>query len=133
MTKRWTEQDVLKIMALMENMEVDSLNRLVGNSAEDEQTELGNFVEDFGPGPQEIAEREDTIRLLNKAVEELGPREQRIIKLRYGLEDGQFKTLDEIGDMYGVTRERIRQVEMKAIKKLKWIIQHKYKLKQEDL
>ena len=133
MAKRWTEQDVLKIMALMYTMEVDSLNRLIGNDIEDERNELGTFIEDPGPGPQEIVEASDRIRLLNKVVEELSPREQRIIKLRYGLEDGQFKTLDEIGNMYGVTRERVRQVEMKAIKKLKWIIQHKYKLKQEDL
>ncbi|RJQ37620.1 MAG: sigma-70 family RNA polymerase sigma factor, partial [Dehalococcoidia bacterium] len=49
----------------------------------------------------------------------LNPREQRIIQLRFGLEDGQSRTLEEVGKVFNVTRERIRQIEAKAIRKLR--------------
>lgn len=127
----WTEEDVLKLLAIMHTADVDSLNRLVGQ--DDSQIELGELLLDEGPGPQELAERTDRLNILRKAVKELKPREQIIIDMRYGLTDGKFRTLDECGQFFGVTRERIRQVEARAIKKLKWIIRCKYKLKETDL
>lgn len=127
----WTEEDVLKIMALMRTMETDSLNRMVGE--EDSQTELGDILVDNGPTPDDIVIEHERTEILLKAVKQLKPREQMIIEMRYGLKDGKFRTLDECGAYFGVTRERIRQVEMRAIKKLKWIIRCKYKLKETDL
>ena len=56
---------------------------------------------------------------LESIFEELTPREARILKLRFGLEDGKDRTLEEVGNIYNVTRERIRQIEAKALKKLR--------------
>lgn len=131
MSKQWTEEEVLKILAIVKSADVDSLNRLIGN--EESPSELGELVLDERPGPQEIVEQTDRIKILQKAISYLKPREQMIIQMRYGLKDGQFRTLDECGDYFGVTRERIRQVEAKAMKRLKWIIKCKFKLKEGDL
>lgn len=131
MSKKWTEEEVLRIMTLIRNLDVDSLNRLVGE--EDGQVELGTFVLDSNPGPQELAEKADRNRILNEIVATLNPRERQVITLRYGLKDGKFRTLDEVGAMYGVSRERIRQIESKALNRLKWLILCKYKLKKGDL
>lgn len=132
MNKQWTEQDVLKLMEIMRNLDVQSLNTPVQSEMDRTQSEIGDFIMDNGPGPQEIVEQKDKIALLNKAVALLPPREQLIIQLRYGLKDGKYRTLEECGAEFGVTRERIRQIETKALHKLKWIIKCKYKLKQED-
>ena len=56
---------------------------------------------------------------LDNALNDLQERERRVIKLRFGLEDGKCHTLEEVGEEFGITRERIRQIESKAIKKLK--------------
>lgn len=56
---------------------------------------------------------------LKKAIQDLSPKERRVISLRYGLEDGVMHTLEEIGKLYGITRERVRQIEIKALEKLK--------------
>ena len=58
-------------------------------------------------------------RHIEEALSELKPKEQQVLRLRFGLDDGQERTLDEIGKQFGVTRERIRQIEAKAIKKLR--------------
>jgi RNA polymerase primary sigma factor len=131
--KPWTEDDVLKIMAIMRNLDAMSLNEPISNETEKTITELGDMIEDTGPGPQELLEQKDRVALLRQAVKYLKPREQMIITMRYGLLDGNFKTLDECGQYFGVSRERIRQVETKAIRKLKWVIKCKYKLKWEDV
>lgn len=131
MSKQWTEQDVLKILNLMNSLNVDSLNRLVGE--EDSQTELGEFIINTAPDPQELAEAKELRDILNDAVSKLEPRHQAVIKLRYGLESGVPMTLEEVGQMYGVTRERIRQLEHKALEKLRWILITKYKIKRGDL
>lgn len=69
--------------------------------------------------PEEVAEDKLLRELIDEAVEALDPREQVIIRLRYGLDDGRPKTLEEVGAMFNVTRERVRQVEQKALKKLR--------------
>ena len=56
---------------------------------------------------------------INEIIDELLPREQKILKLRFGLEDGVVRTLEEVGKEFGVTRERIRQIEAKAIEKIR--------------
>lgn len=131
MAKKWTVEEVLNVLSIMRMTEVESLNKLVGDC--EKQLELGEIIVDPSPGPQEIAEASDRNRILREAVSLLKPREQMIIGLRYGLIDGKFHTLDECGKQFSLTRERIRQIEMRGIKKLKWIIKCKYKLKETDL
>lgn len=119
--KRWTEEDVLKLQALVRLIEVESLDRVIISEGE-EVGELSNLVPDTSPGPQEIVEDKDRVKILLEYVDKLEPRENKVIRMRYGLDDGNFRTLDEVGQYFGVSRERIRQIEMKAIKKLKWLM-----------
>ncbi len=95
-----------------------SLNRPVNR--EDEQSELGSFIEDENtPPPSERAAqlllKEDLEELLN----ELEPREAKILRLRFGLQENRTYTLDELGEKFGVSRERIRQIERAALRKLR--------------
>ncbi len=69
--------------------------------------------------PQDVVEDNILKELINEAIASLEPREQIIIRLRYGLDDGRPKTLEEVGAMFNITRERVRQVEQKALKKLR--------------
>ena len=69
--------------------------------------------------PQDVVEDNILKELINEAIASLEPREQIIIRLRYGLDDGRHKTLEEVGAMFNITRERVRQVEQKALKKLR--------------
>jgi len=94
-----------------------SLERPVG---EDEESELGSFIEDeTTPVPTQSAYQ----RLLGEKVEEmlatLSPREARILRLRFGLLNGRSYTLEEVGRKFGLTRERIRQIEGKALRRLR--------------
>jgi RNA polymerase primary sigma factor len=87
---------------------------------EEEESHLGDFIEDkYAVPPSDAA----TTQLLKQQIDEvlgtLLPREQRILQLRFGLEDGRSRTLEEVGNVFGVTRERIRQIEAKAIRKLR--------------
>ena len=122
-------EDVRKLLDLSKLLDVASLNtKARRNKVEDnDETEIGDFVVDDGPGPQEIIEQRDIHARLTAYVEKLPPRECQIIKLRFGLIDGHAKTLEEVGKMYGVGRERIRQLESKGLKKLRWLIMVKGK------
>jgi len=81
---------------------------------------LGDFVEDEGmPAPLELASQEMLRDHLVEALDRLSERERRIVVMRYGLDDGQFRTLEEVGRDFGITRERIRQIEAKALRKLR--------------
>jgi RNA polymerase primary sigma factor len=94
-----------------------SLESPVGD---DEESELGMFIEDeFSPTPLQSAYQ---TMLKEKLVEVLGtlsPREARIIQMRFGLDDGNVYTLEEVGQKFGLTRERIRQIEGKALRRLR--------------
>ena len=87
---------------------------------EEEDSRLGDFVEDSNALPPSDAA---TKQLLKEQIDEvlstLTPREQRVLVLRFGLEDGRSRTLEEVGKEFGVTRERIRQIEAKALRKLR--------------
>ena len=94
-----------------------SLERPVG---EEEDSELGNFIEDVdAPTPPDVAYH----RLLQEKLEDvlttLTPREARILRLRFGLQNGRSYTLEEVGKKFGLTRERIRQIEGQALRKLR--------------
>ena len=82
---------------------------------------LGDFVvEESGVNAPDFRLMNDSLKQgLESIFEELTPREARILKLRFGLEDGKDRTLEEVGNIYNVTRERIRQIEAKALKKLR--------------
>ena len=87
---------------------------------EEEDSHLGDFVEDNdSPAPSESA----SFSLLREQIAEilrtLTPREAQVIKLRFGLEDGRPRTLEEVGRQFKITRERIRQIEAKALRKLR--------------
>jgi RNA polymerase primary sigma factor len=87
---------------------------------EGQETHLGDFVEDKGAvSPLEAAIRLSLKERMASMLKTLTPREERIIKMRFGLEDGSQHTLEEVGQVFAVTRERIRQIEVKALRKLR--------------
>jgi RNA polymerase primary sigma factor len=94
-----------------------SLQRLVG---EDKSTELGALIEDKrSPSPPEYANQTLMRERINQVLGTLTPREARILRLRFGLHDGETHTLEEIGEKFGLTRERIRQLEGQALRRLR--------------
>ncbi len=98
------------------SQEPTSLETPVGD---EEDSHLGDFIADQGLQPDEQATRELLKLHLDEVLDSLSPREKRVLQLRFGLEDGKQRTLEEVGKEFGVTRERIRQIEAKAIRKLK--------------
>ena len=86
---------------------------------EDEDASLGDFVADENAeAPGKAADRAMVAQQINLALKSLTPREEKVIRLRFGLDDGRPRTLEEVGRDFGVTRERVRQIEAKAIRKL---------------
>ena len=87
---------------------------------EEEDSHLGDFIEDRSSLPPADAASRELLKLqLNTVLSELTDREKRVITLRFGLQDGRARTLEEVGREFAVTRERIRQIEAKAIRKLR--------------
>ena len=87
---------------------------------EEEDSHLGDFVEDVdSPAPSESASYSLLREQLCNILHTLTPREEQVIKLRFGLEDGRPRTLEEVGKQFNITRERIRQIEAKALRKLR--------------
>ena len=81
---------------------------------------VGDFIQDEdSPAPQDSAAYTLLKEQLEEVMNTLTPREAKVLKLRFGLEDGKARTLEEVGKEFSVTRERIRQIEGKALKKLK--------------
>jgi RNA polymerase primary sigma factor len=94
-----------------------SLERPVG---EEENSHLGDFIEDDGsPAPAEAASYQLLKEQVADVLSSLTPREKNVLVLRFGLEDGRTRTLDEVGREFNVTRERIRQIEAKALRKMR--------------
>ena len=87
---------------------------------EEEDSHLGDFIKDTdAPAPEEAASSTLLSEQLKDVLETLTPREARVLKLRFGLDDGRMRTLEEVGKEFNVTRERIRQIEAKALRKLR--------------
>jgi RNA polymerase primary sigma factor len=87
---------------------------------EEEDSHLGDFIEDQeAPSPADAASFSLLREQLEEVLETLTPREKKVLRLRFGLEDGRARTLEEVGQTFGVTRERIRQIEAKALRKLR--------------
>jgi len=100
--------------------DITSLDAGVGRDGDDEDSVLGDFIED---GDSVTPEESATSQLLKEQVQSilstLSDREQKIVKMRFGLENGKSHTLEEVGREFAVTRERIRQIEAKALAKLR--------------
>ena len=87
---------------------------------EEEDSHLGDFIEDVeAPAPAEAASHTLLKEQLSEVLQTLTPREEKVLRLRFGLEDGRSRTLEEVGKEFNVTRERIRQIEAKALRKLR--------------
>jgi RNA polymerase primary sigma factor len=87
---------------------------------EEEDSRLGDFVEDAGAlAPAEAATHQLLREQMESVLDSLSGRERRVLQMRFGLDDGRARTLEEVGREFGVTRERIRQIEAKALRKLR--------------
>ncbi|MFH1366786.1 MAG: RNA polymerase sigma factor RpoD [Patescibacteria group bacterium] len=108
---------VLKVKSIMKaTVEPISLNRPIGA---DDDSELADFVEDEGAVSPEKAGAHVLLKQnVDQVLATLTRREEKVIRLRYGFGDGRPRTLEEVGIIFGVTRERIRQIEVKALRKL---------------
>jgi len=116
------EESVEKIRHIIKiSQETISLETPVGGN--DEEINLGEFVKDEKTiSPNQMAARKLLQNRLKEILVDLSPREQRILEMRFGLKDGITHTLEEVGKEFGVTRERIRQIEAKSLEKIR---QHK--------
>ena len=105
-------REILKI-----SQEPVSLETPIG---EEEDSHLGDFIpDDDAPAPAEAAAFSMLKEQLIEVLDTLTPREQKVLRLRFGLDDGRARTLEEVGKKFDVTRERIRQIEAKALRKLR--------------
>ena len=103
--------------AFLTSDELVSLETPIG---EEEDSHLGDFIQDESiPTPVEATNQTLLHEQLDEVVSTLTEREQRVIKLRFGWDDGRPRTLEEVGKEFNVTRERIRQIEAKALRKLR--------------
>lgn len=110
-----TAQRVREIQKIA--LEPVSLETPIG---EEDDSHLGDFIEDKDAvSPSEYASSQQLREEINNALSELTPREEKVLRLRFGLYDGKMRTLEEVGREFKVTRERIRQIEAKALRKLK--------------
>ena len=116
--------DVEKVKSIQEmNQDPISLETPVGS---EEDSELGDFVEDSKmQSPYELTNRSLLREQLDTVLDTLNKREEKVLRYRYGLDDGSPKTLEEVGKIFKVTRERIRQNEVKALRKLRHLSRRK--------
>jgi RNA polymerase primary sigma factor len=115
------DMDVEKVDYVMRiKQDIASLDQSVGKDGDDEDSVLGDFVEDEDRiSPEDSAANQMLKEQLAEIISTLSEREQKIIKLRFGIGGGRPHTLEEVGAEFSVTRERIRQIEAKALSKLR--------------
>ena len=129
--KQYTKEELMKILKLTEDgtmlleaysssRKMTSLDKPVQSEGDSKDyTLLGDFVPDDTPSPEDVALEEDKKECINDALSILTEREKEVISMRFGLNGDVPKTLEAIGSTFGVTRERIRQIENSALRKLK--------------
>ena len=110
-----SEEKVREIIKIAQ--EPVSLETPIG---EEEDSHLGDFIpDDDAPAPDSMATYAMLKKQLNEVLSTLTPREEKVLRLRFGLDDGKTRTLEDVGKEFNVTRERIRQIEAKALRKLR--------------
>jgi RNA polymerase primary sigma factor len=115
--RRWKRAAAKVRRIIRISQEPMSLEMPIGSG---EDSSLADFIEDESiPGPIDSASRELLREQMRDLLESLSPRERGVLELRFGLTDGQSRTLEEVGRIFGVTRERVRQIEAKALRKLR--------------
>ncbi len=116
--KRALDRAAAKVQRIQRiSREPISLDTPVGN---EENSYLGDFIEDESmPGPVDTASRRLLKEQMSEILEGLSERERRVLIMRFGLEDGMSRTLEDVGKEFNVTRERVRQIEAKALRKLR--------------
>lgn len=120
--------DVAKIeeaKLITEKTNLISLDTPIKSDGDREDSVIGNFIPSTDDDPEEIAYKMALEETIKEVLATLTPREQKVLELRFGLNDNKIFTLDEIGQMLSVTRERIRQIENKAIRKIKVPVRRK--------
>ena len=113
-------EEVEKIKHIIKiSQDTVSLETSVGDDDDDDDSSLSDFIEDIkSVSPSQAAGRELLKDYIREALKDLSPREQKILEMRFGLTDGVTHTLEEVGKEFDVTRERIRQIEAKALEKI---------------
>jgi RNA polymerase primary sigma factor len=115
--RRWRRAAAKVRRIIRISQEPMSLEMPIGTG---EDSSLADFIEDESiPGPIDTASRELLREQMRDLLDSLSPRERGVLELRFGLKDGQSRTLEEVGQLFGVTRERVRQIEAKALRKLR--------------
>lgn len=120
--------DVAKIeeaKLITEKTNLISLDTPIKSDGDREDSVIGDFIPSTDDDPEEIAYKMALEETIKEVLATLTPREQKVLELRFGLNDNKIFTLDEIGQMLSVTRERIRQIENKAIRKIKVPVRRK--------
>lgn len=118
----WTEEDVIKLQQLMYQLSVESLDELIrtGDDEDSDSKRLDFLATD---SVEDAIDSKFTKEALREFINQLRPRELRVITMRFGLDGTHPKTLQEVANVFGMTRERIRQVESKALQHLKRILE----------
>ena len=144
LAQRLEREPLLEELAKEMGVDSDYVNRLMmavrkaisieaSLDAEDHYHLADILAEEKQPGPFTITEHIELVKLVSSWLELLSPPERAVIKLRFGLRDGEPKTLEAIGEMFGVTRERIRQIEVKALQRLRKVMEQRDLILLEDV
>jgi RNA polymerase primary sigma factor len=120
MTKRrkraYTAEDVRQLREVAAMMTV-SIDKPIG---EENENSLGSLlVDEMALDPQDVAEQEEIRRIVDEMLKSLGEREQRILRMKFGFEGGKQLSMEEIGKEFNLSRERVRQLEVKAMRALR--------------
>lgn len=115
------EEDIKKVRHIIDiSQDTVSIETSISNKSDDKESTLGDFIEDKQTkSPARLVQLELLRNYVVEIIDELQPREKKILEMRFGLLDGVTHTLEEVGQEFGVTRERIRQIEAKALEKIR--------------
>jgi RNA polymerase primary sigma factor len=114
-------EDIKKIRHIIDiSQDTVSIETSITNKSDDKESTLADFIEDKKTAsPVRLIQLELLKNYIEEIISELQPREKKILEMRFGLTDGVTHTLEEVGQEFGVTRERIRQIEAKALDKIR--------------